>query len=360
MNQQVLEEQEGSRSSTTGMPAVSFVNLRTLEVSRCHGLVTILSYTIAKRFDQLSTMSITDCSKLEEIVACEGNEVKDEIVFTQLTSLRLGLLSRLESFCSWKCNRSFPSLHEVILSTCPEMSTFSKGVVKTEKLQKVKLTEEDDSGIWKDGDLNSSIQYLFTNKTKTLPHLDEFHGRNVQGVNAVIEDKKKDDGQEKEQNEDDGLDHNENKGENSVSLDDSHPSIAQYTRGSASKRNEVALSSKEKKREEDAVIVAQEPDSKKAEGESTAECIVNAARLLGNDLIKEVNKELIKGIGSDVMLLEKSSRLDSALSKIEGLTEDERNIALRKLPDHPIQMLIFFNLSPDRRLAWVRGFLMDH
>ncbi|GKV41006.1 hypothetical protein SLEP1_g48588 [Rubroshorea leprosula] len=243
INQQGLEGQEGSsRSSTIDMPAVSFMNLRTLNLSRCHGLVTVLRYTMAKRLDQLSKMSITECSKLEEIVACEDNEVEDEIVFTQLTSLRLGLLSRLKSFCSGKCNFSLPSLDEVILSKCPEMSTFSNGVVKTEKLQKVKLTEEDDAGIWKDGDLNSSIQYLFPSKnhpaaepfkTKTLPHLDEFHGRNVQGVNAVIEDKKKDDGQEKEQNEDDGLDHNENKGENSVSLDDSHPSVAQDAQESA-------------------------------------------------------------------------------------------------------------------------------
>ncbi|GLT33006.1 hypothetical protein SLA2020_293690 [Shorea laevis] len=83
---------------------------------------------------------------------------------------------------------------------------------------------------------------------------------------------------------------------------------------------------------------------KKAEVASTAECI--ASKLLGNDTIEE-SKELSKSIGFDTILLEKASELESALSEIEGLIVDERDIAFSKLPDHPLQMLIFFNLSPD-------------
>ncbi|MFQ6645468.1 hypothetical protein Gotur_019099, partial [Gossypium turneri] len=37
----------------------------------------------------------------------------------------------------------------------------------------------------------------------------------------------------------------------------------------------------------------------------------------------------------------------------EGLTENERYRALSKIPYHPTQMLIFFNLPSSVRLEWV-------
>ncbi|MBA0785377.1 hypothetical protein Gotri_024933, partial [Gossypium trilobum] len=40
-------------------------------------------------------------------------------------------------------------------------------------------------------------------------------------------------------------------------------------------------------------------------------------------------------------------------SQDEGLTEDECYRALRKIPDHPTQMVIFFNLPSSVRLEWV-------
>ncbi|GKV40979.1 hypothetical protein SLEP1_g48562 [Rubroshorea leprosula] len=171
----------------------SFSKLRTLEVSKCNGIKTLLTYTMAKRLEQLSTMSITDCSQLKEIVACDSglkdetdfpkliiiplrryleqrleslkdprgaqdgcislimsflvkllsalenlfSEVKDEIVFAELRSLSLGSLQSFKSFCSRKCNFGFPSLKEVIVRECPKMKIFSNGEVKTEKLGKV-------------------------------------------------------------------------------------------------------------------------------------------------------------------------------------------------------------------------------
>ncbi|KAG8499127.1 hypothetical protein CXB51_005587 [Gossypium anomalum] len=49
-----------------------------------------------------------------------------------------------------------------------------------------------------------------------------------------------------------------------------------------------------------------------------------------------------------------------ARNQVEGLTEDERYQALSKIPDLPMQMIIFFSLPSAVRLEWVRRFLADH
>ncbi|GKV50858.1 hypothetical protein SLEP1_g57541 [Rubroshorea leprosula] len=195
---------------------------------------------------------------------------------------------------------------------------------------------------------------------------------NAQGTNVINEGMEKENGQEKEGKEDNGPDV-------TFKLDELGPSVAQDAQEQSSKRGEVALSSNETKRGEDPPIVAQdarepaskrdedaptiahdarEPASKRGEDVPTAEC--TAVKLLGNDTIKEESIELSKSNAFDVMILEKSSELDRALCKIEGLTEIDRDTALSKLPDHPGQMMVFFSLSPDRRLVWVKRFLKHH
>ncbi|XVF43690.1 hypothetical protein PTKIN_Ptkin02bG0061000 [Pterospermum kingtungense] len=84
-----------------------------------------------------------------------------------------------------------------------------------------------------------------------------------------------------------------------------------------------------------------------------------AASLLGDKLSKIADK-LSDNIGSERILQQKIQELERALSELEGLTEDEMDIALSKFPDHPSQMLLFFSLSPSQRLRWVRRFLTTH
>ncbi|OMO76992.1 hypothetical protein COLO4_25419 [Corchorus olitorius] len=91
----------------------------------------------------------------------------------------------------------------------------------------------------------------------------------------------------------------------------------------------------------------------------SAEAIINAAMLLGGN-IREVGKELSQSIGTEMKIQQRVEELDGALGEIEGLTEDERDDALSKIPDHPAQMLVFFSLVPSRRLGWVRRFLSRH
>ncbi|GKV26332.1 hypothetical protein SLEP1_g35659 [Rubroshorea leprosula] len=80
-----------------------------------------------------------------------SDDVKEGILYSKLETLKLKDLQRLESICSGSCNFEFPSLKDVLVMACPKMQTFSEGEVSTPKLQKVKLTEDEDEGCWGDG-----------------------------------------------------------------------------------------------------------------------------------------------------------------------------------------------------------------
>ncbi|MFQ6634040.1 hypothetical protein Gotur_010650 [Gossypium turneri] len=46
-----------------------------------------------------------------------------------------------------------------------------------------------------------------------------------------------------------------------------------------------------------------------------------------------------------MIIQESALELYLILCEVEGLTEDERYRALSKIPNHPMQMLIFFSLA---------------
>ncbi|CAK7340800.1 unnamed protein product [Dovyalis caffra] len=140
--------------------ALSFQCLTTLEVSKCHGLIHLMTSSTAKCLVQLTSMSVTECKMIEEIVASEENEVANEIIFQKLEHLRLQCLPSLTSFHSRKCALNFPSLEEVFLIECPKIEIFSEGIISTPELEAVLSTEEDDEGYWEE-DLNSTVQKLF-------------------------------------------------------------------------------------------------------------------------------------------------------------------------------------------------------
>ncbi|GLT95552.1 hypothetical protein SLE2022_132280 [Rubroshorea leprosula] len=157
---------------------VSFENLQTLKISKCHGLENLVSYSTAKSLEQLKRMSITDCDLVEEVVKCLEDNVKDGIVYSQLQSLQLRGLPKLSSFCTGKCDLEFPSLKEVIVIGCPQMKCFSLGKTVTKELQNVQWTDDEEKGHWV-SDLNSTIQDLYTQKfgcfgSRNLKFSDEF------------------------------------------------------------------------------------------------------------------------------------------------------------------------------------------
>ncbi|GKV44812.1 hypothetical protein SLEP1_g51964 [Rubroshorea leprosula] len=167
----------------------SFCQLTLVSVVSCEKLMNIFPFSMVETLQRLGNLQIWNCDSLEEIhesqepgvsqsqaqkatplpllemVTCLEDEVKDGIVFSQLKYLQLCGLPRLSSFCSIKCKFEFPFLEEVILMDCPSMQTFSMDEIRTPKLQKVKLTRDEDEGFW-DGNLNSTIQLQFIQKSQ--------------------------------------------------------------------------------------------------------------------------------------------------------------------------------------------------
>nr|TKS10873.1 hypothetical protein D5086_0000079380 [Populus alba] len=134
----------------------SFQNLTTLDVWHCKRLVKLVTSTTAKSLAQLTTMSIRDCGMVTEIVANEGEGIKDEIVFSKLETLVLHSLPSLTSFCSEKHSFDFPSLVKLTVSQCPGMKFFSNGALSTPKLRRVNFNDVEKKN------LNTTIQQLST------------------------------------------------------------------------------------------------------------------------------------------------------------------------------------------------------
>ncbi|XVF31255.1 hypothetical protein REPUB_Repub16aG0129700 [Reevesia pubescens] len=158
-----LEVLECGKLETLVLSAMSFENLTTLEISKCHGLVSLIASSSAKSLKQLTRMSITECNMIEQIIACEGCEVKAGIVFSQLKYMQLSCLPSLASFCLGDHSFEFPLLEKVIVIGCPKMEIFNQGDLSTKMLRNVQFTECEDEGCW-EGSLNTTIQRLFKGK----------------------------------------------------------------------------------------------------------------------------------------------------------------------------------------------------
>ncbi|OMO62179.1 hypothetical protein CCACVL1_22978 [Corchorus capsularis] len=78
----------------------------------------------------------------------------------------------------------------------------------------------------------------------------------------------------------------------------------------------------------------------------SADCIISAAKLIG-DGIGEAGKDLNMSIGSEMVIQEKVQELDIILGEIDGLTEEERDIALSKIwiTLHKCSSLVAFRLT---------------
>ncbi|KAK9041898.1 hypothetical protein V6N11_016986 [Hibiscus sabdariffa] len=111
--------------------SVSFQSLTTLEVSKCHGFIYLITPSTAKSMGELKMMSITDCRLIEEIIAHEDNGLMDVLVFPKLAYLRLQRLPSLTSFYSGNDNFHLPLLDELVVRECPKMESFHKGELTT-------------------------------------------------------------------------------------------------------------------------------------------------------------------------------------------------------------------------------------
>ncbi|KAI4354201.1 hypothetical protein L6164_003091 [Bauhinia variegata] len=172
--------------------SISFTHLTFLQVGYCGGLKHLMETSTAKSLSQLTTLEITYCMVMEEIVAENENcyERENKIAFCRLTTLKLDSLKKLTSFCSSKyCSFMFPVLENLVVVKCPAMKIFSERDAKTPKLRKVYFVEGDDEGKWYwSNNLNDTVQKIFTDmirfeyieylKLCDYPQLEQFwHGK---------------------------------------------------------------------------------------------------------------------------------------------------------------------------------------
>ncbi|TYG51746.1 hypothetical protein ES288_D10G284600v1 [Gossypium darwinii] len=126
---------------------LSFKNLTTLEVSRCHGFINLVACSTAKCLRLLERLSIDDCEMIEEIIACEPEEIQGGIVFPKLKYLQLSCLPCLASFSLAHHSLEFPVL--------------ANGDLSTPRLEQMHLTRDEEGELQWKGDLNTTIKHMF-------------------------------------------------------------------------------------------------------------------------------------------------------------------------------------------------------
>jgi hypothetical protein len=114
-NLEILEVSKCGRLKNLVPSSISFQNLHFLKVSECHGLSCLVTSSTAKSLVQLRTMVITDCKTMKKIVTDDGgDEVGDEICFSQLVDLYIHCLPSLKGFNLSNRTIRFPLLKYVM------------------------------------------------------------------------------------------------------------------------------------------------------------------------------------------------------------------------------------------------------
>lgn len=187
---------------------LGFQYLSSLQVNKCDNLRSLFSLSVARGLRHLQMLRITSCKMMDEIVvvgnleevatkegmaeettaegvtkegkamleiAAVGESVEAaskekktkmeiEIIFPLLKTLDFEDLPNLKWFCSSTCAFGCPSLQEVRVENCPQMSQFSGGEVKTPMLKYMQAGDYVRLGA---RDLNSTIKDLYKLKVST-------------------------------------------------------------------------------------------------------------------------------------------------------------------------------------------------
>ncbi|XP_062076316.1 disease resistance protein At4g27190-like [Humulus lupulus] len=120
---------------------ILFQNLKYLTITECNRLTYLFSSSTAATLVQLKYMSISNCRRMREVINTDYyNDEKCQIeaetehhhfVFQRLETLDLEDLPSLESFYSGNKVMSFPNLEELTVRGCPDMMSFSHGIIST-------------------------------------------------------------------------------------------------------------------------------------------------------------------------------------------------------------------------------------
>ncbi|EOY11242.1 NB-ARC domain-containing disease resistance protein, putative [Theobroma cacao] len=119
-------------------------------------------------FPNLEELTLEGNGIMKEIwhgqLRAECDEGKRCIVFTRLKYLKLSSLPTLASFCLGDQIFEFPALENMIVTACPKMKIFCQGDLSTPQLQKVISKDEGEEKGWWEGDLKTTIKWMFEEK----------------------------------------------------------------------------------------------------------------------------------------------------------------------------------------------------
>jgi len=128
-----------------GSCAMSFLNLKELYVKDCDRMEYLFTFSTAKCLVQLETLIIKNCESIKEIARKEDEDEDgcDEIIFRRLTTLRLYSLPRLQNFLSGNATLQFSCLRNANVVDCPNMKTFSEGVLNAPRFLGIETSFQD-------------------------------------------------------------------------------------------------------------------------------------------------------------------------------------------------------------------------
>ncbi|XP_027351357.1 uncharacterized protein LOC113862472 [Abrus precatorius] len=158
--------------------AVSFNSLKELHVYKCQGMKYLFTISTAKSLEQLQILYILNCESIKEIVNKEDEDASHEIIFKQLSLLMLLSLPSLVTFYSGNATLQFSSLESATVIGCPNMQTFSRGVVDAPMFQKIQNSFSP-LDLYFHNDLNTTMERLF--------HRKKIEVRNCQSVKAIFD-----------------------------------------------------------------------------------------------------------------------------------------------------------------------------
>jgi len=169
-NLQTLKVISCPRLENLGYRAMSFICLKKLFVKDCGRMEYLFTFSTAKSLGQLETLTIKNCESIKEIAKKEDEDDCDEIIFERLRTLSLNCLPRVQSFLSGNATLQFPCLENANVIDCPNMKTFSEGVLNAPKFLGIKTSLED-SDLFFNDDLNTSFQRLFQKQVRLFSYV---------------------------------------------------------------------------------------------------------------------------------------------------------------------------------------------
>ncbi|CAL5391216.1 unnamed protein product [Camellia sinensis] len=184
----------------------SFCQLKDINVINCEKLLHVVQFNMLSRLQNLKTLFVYNCPRMEAIVSEkekeEGTTRNDIIVFSQLTTLNLSQLVRLESFYNWPTRSkaqplfnhqvAFPVLEDLIIWELPNIiEIWDKQLLMASEKESKSFYQLKDIKVHNCEKLLHVVQF---NMLSRLQNLKTLYVYNCPRMEAIVSEKEKEEG----------------------------------------------------------------------------------------------------------------------------------------------------------------------